>query len=301
MPAGGAPGAVVVDGKKAWQENGGRPGIDARWEHCIVVFDREGNVTERWTQWDSLLERPHAVYISPYDPEKHVWVIEDGQHAIFKFSNDGKELVQTIGTPGEPGDDETHFNRPTFMDWLPDGTFFVGDGYNNQRVVKFDKDGNYLLEWGQEGNAPDETRPSYFNTVHGVAVDPETRRVFVGDRSNHRVQIFDENGEFLDQWRFGDAPSSIYVITVTADGYLWGADHGLNKILKYDLDGNLLYAWGSWGDFPGGLWGVHALSVDQEGNLYTAEVNNGRFQKFRPREGANPNFLIGQPIRSAWE
>ena len=69
-----------------------------RWEHCILVFDRDGNIVEDWTQWDSMLARPHAVYVSPYDPDKHVWIVDDFRHAIFKFTNDGKRLVQTIGT-----------------------------------------------------------------------------------------------------------------------------------------------------------------------------------------------------------
>jgi DNA-binding beta-propeller fold protein YncE len=92
------------------------------------------------------------------------------------------------------------------MAWLPDGTFFVADGYANTRVVKFDKTGKYLTTWGQRGtSAPGkpETRPGYMNNVHGVAVDPQTRRVFVNDRGNGRVQVFDENGKFLDEWSFG--------------------------------------------------------------------------------------------------
>ena len=95
--------------------------------------------------------------------------------------NDGKKLLQTIGEPNVPGTDDKHFYRPTFMAWLPDGTFFVADGYQNTRVVKFDKDGKYLMTWGQRGTPP-EKRPGYFNNVHGIAVDPQTRRVFVNDR-----------------------------------------------------------------------------------------------------------------------
>ena len=181
-PAGGAAGQMPPDGLKAWQEQGGVLGVDARWEHCILVFDRNGNIVEDWTQWDSMLARPHAVYISPYDPEKHVWIVDDFRHAIFKFTNDGKKLVQTIGTSNEHGADDKHFNRPTFMAWLPDGTFFVADGYENTRVVKFDKNGKYLMAWGQKGTPPNETRPGYMNNVHGIAVDPRTRRVFVNDR-----------------------------------------------------------------------------------------------------------------------
>jgi DNA-binding beta-propeller fold protein YncE len=284
----------------------GNPGVDWRWEHIVTVFDAQGNLIEDWTQWDKMFRRPHAIYISPYDPEKSVWIVDDYRHAIFKFSNDGKKLLQTIGEPNVPGADDKHFNRPTFMAWLPDGTFFVADGYANTRVVKFDKDGKFLATWGQPGQgggrgAGPEKRPGYFNNVHGIAVDPQTRRVFVNDRNNGRVQVFDENGKYLDEWNFGPRPPmDIHSFIVTSDRKLWAADQGTHKILGYDLEGHFLYSWGSWGEYPGGMWGVHGMSTDQEGNLYVAEVNNGRIQKYRPRAGANPAFLVGKPWKGVW-
>src|SRR3990170_5454810 len=277
-PGAGGPGADPDDPAQAWI---GRMGIDARWEHCIVVVNAAGDMVEDWTQWDSMLKRPHAVYINPYDAEKHVWVVDDHAHTLLKFSHDGKQLVQTIGTRGQKGADGTHSNRPTFIAWLPDSSFYVADGYNGNRVAKFDKDGKFLLDWGQRGTPP-ETRPNHFNTVHGVAVDPQTRRVFVSDRSNRRIQVFDENGKFLDQWS-GGPQSSPQFLHIGVDRTLWFPDNGTWKIVKYDLEGHFLYSWGSQGDFPGGMWNVHGMSVDQEGNLYIAEVGNGRPQKFRPR------------------
>jgi hypothetical protein len=119
-------------------------GVDARRHHAIVVVDGQGKITEDWTQWDTMFKRPHAIYISPYDAQKHVWVVDDHTHAIYKFTNDGKKHVQTIGTPNVPGADGTHFNRPTYMAWLPDGTFYVSDGYNGTRVAKFDASGKFL-------------------------------------------------------------------------------------------------------------------------------------------------------------
>jgi DNA-binding beta-propeller fold protein YncE len=94
--------------------------------------------------------------------------------------------------------------------------------------------------------------------VHGVGVDPQTGRVFVNDRDNRRIQVFDANG-------------------------------------------NLLSAWGVAGDFPGAIRGVHGMAVDQEGNLYVAEVDNGGFQKFVPRAGPNPAYLMGKQVYAAWE
>ena len=112
-----------------------------------------------------------------------------------------------------------------------DDAMFVADGYANTRVVKFDHDGNYLMTWGQAGNPPTETRPGYMNNVHGVAVDVQTRRVFVNDRANNRVQVFTEDGEFLDEWSFGPEPTDIHLFYIGADNELWAEDRATNKIL----------------------------------------------------------------------
>lgn len=287
-------GPVTAAGNPVW---GGKLGVDARWEHCIVVVDANGNMIEDWTKWDSILKRPHYVTINPYDPDKHVWVVDDQGHAIYEFTHDGKQLVKTLGTPNQPGNDEKHFNRPTFINWLPDGTMFVTDGYGNTRVVKFDKDGKFMMTFGQPSNPPDDMRPSVFKDVHGVVFDPPTHRVFVTDRADHRIEIFDENGKFLDQWSTGK-PSTPQFLYMAADRSVWIADGTTAKIIKFDLDGHYLYSWGSQGDWPGALWNVHGMSVDPEGNLYLAEVNNGRAEKFRPRPGANPALLIGQRMRA---
>jgi DNA-binding beta-propeller fold protein YncE len=301
LPGNGGTGQLAEEGIQAWERAGRKIGVDARWEHCILIFDAAGNLIDSWNQWDSMLQRPHFIAISPYDPQKHVWLVDDHKHVIHKFTNDGKTKVQTIGTYGMPGADGTHFNRPTYMDWFPDGSFVVADGYNGTRVAKFDKDGKFLLQWGQKGENGKETRPGYFNNVHGIAVDPKTRQVFVNDRGNRRIQVFDENGKFLREWSVGKDPSDVHLIHIFSDGYVWGADRGTNKIVKWDLNGNFQYAWGTWGDFPGGFWGVHGLSVDQEGNVYVAEVDNGGGQKFRPRQGANSAMMLGKPLRVAWK
>jgi len=292
-----SPGNTGSDGWNEWQ---GTLGVDARWEHCLIVVDRDGNIVEEWTQWDHLFRRPHSVAINPYDPDKHVWVVDDRQHVVYKFTNDGSDLVQTLGVIGEPGEDGGHFNRPTFLAWLPDSTLFVTDGYANTRVVKFDSDGNFLLTWGEPGDPPNDTRPGRFNAVHGIAIDPNTRRVYVTDRTNRRIQVFDENGAFLHQFSTGN-PSTPQYLYLGTDRNLWIADNQTSKIVKFDTEGRYQYSWGSQGQWPGAMWNVHGLSVDQEGNLYIAEVNNGRAQKFVPREGANPDFLVGLPLRSAWE
>jgi hypothetical protein len=252
------------------------------WRNCIVIVDANGKATQSWTQWDHLFEDgrgPHSVLISPYDPERNVWVPDDIHHQIFKFTNDGKKLLQTLGMRDEAGNDDKHFKRPTDIAWLPDGTFFVSDGYGNTRVVKFDKNGKYLMTWGTPG-----TGNGQMNTPHSIATD-KNRRVYVADRANNRIQVFDENGKYLDQFPNITQP---YNIHISADQYLWVFSGPLDKMLKYDLNGKLLYAWGTHGTAPGLFWAVHSFSADTDGNLYTAEVFGGRPQKFRPKAGADP-------------
>jgi hypothetical protein len=309
----------------------GIDGKDYRWKHIITVYDSRGNVKEAWTQWDSLFRpdhpnvlsqgRVHKILISPYDPEKRVWAIDDGHEVIRIFSNDGTKLLQTIGTlnttternakmtgnTGRPsyiqktGPSDQTFGRQTDIAWLPDGTFFVTDGYEETRVVKFDKDGKFLMAWGERGEAGgNEKRPGYFNTVHGIAIDNQ-RRIYVNDRSNRRIQIFDESGKFLNQWYLGDGPTATYHIYMAADQHLWASDgHGNFKFYKFDLNGKMLFSWGTQMPESGGLWGTHQFGVDQNGNLYTAEVWGGRPQKFVPRPNVDASYLIGQPVRAAW-
>jgi DNA-binding beta-propeller fold protein YncE len=290
------PGALFKPGT---QEPGddldtGTPDVDWKWGRIINVIDAQGNHIEDWTQYDKMFRRPHSVFESPYDPQKDVWIVDDYRHAIFRFSNDGKKLLQTLGTPNVPGNDATHFYRPTFMAWAPNGDFYVADGYANTRVVKFDRTGKFLMTWGEKGDAGKETRPGYFNNVHGVAVDPQTGRVFVNDRGNRRIQVFDANGKYLDSWSVGRPPADIHLVYMDGSRMLWAFDRASSKMIKYDLNGNLQYTWGMWGN-AGGFWGVHGMHVDSEGNFYVAEVDNGGAQKFRPRAGANPAFLLTKP------
>ena len=178
------------------------------WNYVLYIVDRDGELVENWDQHNKMFVRPHRVKINPYDPERHVWVVDDGAQQVTKFTRDGKKVVMQLGEFRKRGNDESHFGRPTDVAWLPDGTFFVSDGYTNTRVVKFDKDGNFLMTWGEKGNAPNETRPSYMNTVHGIAID-DNRRVYVADRANSRIQVFDENGKYLDEW--GDIKRPYYI------------------------------------------------------------------------------------------
>ena len=300
------------DGRNATCGPAERRGWERRYHHVLFVVDGEGNQVQHWGQHDKLFEAPcgrgpHKIKMSPYDPDKHVWVIDDQLHMIYKFTYDGK-IVMSLGTKGKRGRDAGKlFDRPTDVAWLPDGTFFISDGYGGTRVAKFDKNGNFIKDWGKAPADPKKPGPNEFNTVHSIAVTAD-RRLFVVDRGHGRIQIFDEEGKFLDMFSTGpegptlDYPlgavvSRPYAHLITADQMLWVTDGGTNRVLKYDLNGNYQYGWGQPGPYPGQFGGPHALTVDQDGNLYIAEVFSGRVQKFRPKPGADPSKLVGQELR----
>lgn len=265
------------------------------WRHCLYTLDSEGRVREMWDQWDHLCEGsdgpgPHRVRISPYDPERRVWVINETFHQIYVLSNDGSELLLTLGEKGVPGDDATHFARPQDVAFLPDGRILVADGLDNHRVMILDADARYLGEFGGQGDAPGQ-----FNGIHAVAVGPGGR-IFALDRSGGRVNVF----------RTTEDPSSVeHVATwdglalpldlIVNDDAVWLTDLGPLRFVKFDFDGNRLYEWEVPRDMPDGYLEVHTFSVDSEGNLYGGDNQYGRTQKLVPKAGADPALLIGPP------
>jgi len=289
------------DGSTATCDPEPKRGWERRYHHVLFVVDRNGKQVDYWPQYDKLFEMkcgrgPHKIKISPYDPEKHVWIIDDQLHMIYKFTYDMKQIVMTLGTKGQRGRDGGRlFDRPTDIDWLPDGTFFISDGYGGTRVAKFDKDGKFLMDWGTKPKDPNNPGPNEFNTVHSIAISKD-RRLFVVDRGHRRFQVFDENSKFLTMFSTG-VNSSPYYHYISTDGYFWVGDGGTNRILKYDLNGHYLYGWGGRGGQPGQFNGPHSLTVDQEGNLYVAEVFNGRVVKFHPKANADPAKVAGQELR----
>lgn len=241
--------------------------------NSIMIVDAAGNLIESWTQWDHLFadgRGPHSIRINPHDPARHVWVIDDYHHQIFEFTNDGKSLLRTIGERDVAGNDGTHFRRPTDIDWLPDGTFFISDGYGNTRVAKFDKNGNFVRAWGTRG-----TGPGQFDTPHGIAVGPD-RRVYVSDRSNKRIQVFDENGTFVAEW----PKIMAQTVMMGGNGHLYLYDSDQQKYVEYDLTGGVVSSF----TIPGSF--AHQISADAGGNVYAAGSRHGQPMKFRPKAGA---------------
>jgi len=260
------------------------PGTETR--NCIIVVDRNGKLIEAWTQWDKLFEgggSPHKIRISPYDPEKSVWVVNDGKHTIHKFTNDGKQLLLTIGEAGVPGDDATHFGSPQDVAFLPDGSILVADGLRNARIAKFDKTGKFVSSFGTRGNGPGQ-----LSGVHGIAVDKDGK-IYVADRSNRRVQIFDQSGQSLDIWPNLRQANDI---VLSADGTVWVVDGTNARLLQFDKTGKRLYFWGTYGMQPGQFWEPHQISIDSEGNLYVADSFGGRTAKYVPARNAEPSKLI---------
>jgi DNA-binding beta-propeller fold protein YncE len=262
----------------------------AEMRNCILVVDGQGKLIESWTQWDKLFIAaggtgggPHKVKISPYDPQRHVWIVNDARQVIYKFTNDGKQLVQTLGETDVAGDDEKHFGLPQDIAFLPDGSLLVADGLRNTRIVKLDKDGKFIKQWGTRGNGPGQ-----FNGLHGIDAD-RNGKVYVADRGNNRIQIFDSNGTHLDTWPNLRFPNHV---VAAPDGTVWVSDGTNARLLHYDANGKLLYFWGTYGTYPGAFWELHQFSVDSEGNLYTADSFGGRTQKYRPKAGADPARLV---------
>ncbi len=263
----------------------------ARMQHMVMVFDKAGKLVDSWEQFNKEFVSAHSVSISPYDPEKSVWLVDHSGHQVVKFSNDGKKLLMRMGEKGVPAADKTHFNRPSGIAFMPNGDFFVTDGYENTRVVRFSKDGKYLYEFGKNGKGANPG-PSEFNTVHSMVIDAK-HRLYVSDRDNSRVQVFDEQGKFIEMWK--DIPLP-YFLYMDKNQNIWIGDGTVHKIMKYDLNGKLLYQWGTFGRRPGELWGPHAISVDSEGSLYIANAQGNNVAKYRPKKGADPAKLIPAPF-----
>ena len=265
------------------------------WQNCIYTIDGDGNVIDIWEQWDYLCAGsegpgPHRLRISPYDPERRVWVVNETFHQIYVFSNDGSELLMTLGEKDTPGDDETHFGRPQDVAFLPDGRVLVADGLDNHRVIILDKDGHYLSEFGGRGDGPGE-----FNGVHALGVGPDGL-IFALDRSGGRVNVFRTTDdprevEFVDAW--GGLGLTLDII-VNEDS-IWITTLGPLRFIKFDFEGDRQYTWNVPRELPDGYLEVHTFTVDSDRNLYGGDNQYGRTQKFVPKPGVDPSLIIGPP------
>lgn len=286
----------------------------------VIEVDGNGNVIKNWTKWDTLFNTPHQVYISPYDPERAIYIVERGgkqpgprgvdvHEAVYKFSNDGETLIWKLVDPASKmsGAQQramtdlkpTDFGDPSVMTFLPDGKhFLLADGYQNGRIQTWTTDGEWVSEFGQIDRDPAEGGPpGEFDLLHGIAVD-KAGRIYVGDRNNNRIQLFTPDGKFIEEWDHVIDPVGIFVDESES---VWVVSAAGNRMLKYNTQGQLLYHWGAYGrtagGFPGGFARPHEVDVDQEGNVYITSWDwPGYLSKFTPKPGADPAHLIGQKL-----
>jgi DNA-binding beta-propeller fold protein YncE len=271
------------------------PDEENRQQRMIVVYNREGRLIESWDQWSSILPDVQQVQANPYDPERSIWVATD--ESLEAFSRDGKRHVRSISVKDIPPAETQSGNFVVeHFAWASNGDLYAAGGH---RIVRFSKDGTFISAFGQAGNRPGQLgifgEGLHGAGIHGVVIDSNTNRMYVADRVNSRIQVFDLNGKFLDVWPNIPGP---YCIRLTADGqFLWVADGYTQKIMKYEaMTGRLVpgSTWGTMGIAPGAIWGFHYFTTDSEGNLYVGEDNAYRIQKFVPRADGNPVQLIRQ-------
>ena len=248
-----------------------------RGEHPMVVFDREGNFLRSWGE--GVFRRAHGVHMAPDDT---IWLTDDGDHTVRQCTLDGKVLL-TIGIPGKPAPymSGEPFHRCTHTALSPQGDLYVSDGYGNARVHKYAPDGKLLRSWGEPG-----TDPGQFNIPHNICCDPDGW-VYVADRENHRVQVFDGNGKYETQWNNMHRPSGLYHGARRARAASTSARSAARMAVNYDMpnigprvsiyshQGELLARLGDRlaGLEPGQFISPHGLAVDSRGDIYVGEVS----------------------------
>ena len=243
-------------------------GEQAPW---LLCFDSKGELL--FTRQEPAMGRPHMVAV---DADDAVWVCDDGNHVIYKLSATG-EILKTLGKKGIAGDDGSHFDRQTDIAFGPNGEMYVSDGDSegeNRRIVKLDRDGNFLLEWGKEGIGPGEFAPP-----HAVTVDDEGT-VFVSDRNNWRVQVFDADGKLEAVWSH---LGRIYDVVPDGNGDYFTIDGKVGRITKVDQQGNVIGFFGTAGDGEGQLSTGHSIALCPNGDIVIGHLD-GRVQRFSNRQ-----------------
>ena len=262
----------------------------------------------------------HTVRI---DKDDNIWATDKGSDMVIKFNPQGR-VEMVFGRKSEASDAEAHphernknpplphvdgrFRQPTDVTWGPNGNIYISDGYVNSRVAKFDKDGDWIKSWGQRGKGPGE-----FNIVHTIAADAQGN-IYVGDRNNRRIQVFDGDGNFrremkIDvpfdderqagdrqqarpdqlpadrrQLRAGRAVGDLH--HAAPNQVLFASDSYPGRIYKLSLDGKVLGYLGKSGKQLKQFGWIHEIACPSENELYVAEILNWRVQKLllRPEQ-----------------
>ncbi len=244
-------------------------------EDTIAIADADGRLIAGWGK--NLFIMPHGLSL---DASGNVWVTDVGAHQVRQFSPAGR-LLLTLGEFRKAGNDRAHFNRPTDVAFGPDGTVYVSDGYKNTRVVRFTREGRYLGEWGVPGKGPGQ-----FDLPHGIAVD-RSGQVYVADRENNRLQIFDSNGRYLSEWgtdRLGDP----YGVTVAPDGSIYVVDGGFQpdrtraRVIHLTAAGRVIGTFTAATATNGDVLG-HDIAIGPDGTVYLADAWANRIRKLAAR------------------
>ena len=223
-----------------------------RGEPAFFTLDPTGKFVRSWGE--DIFDWSHGLRV---DKDGFIWATDGRSHEVFKFNPDG-EILLRLGQRGVGGDGPDTFNRPTDVVVAPNGDFFVTDGYVNSRVVKFSADGTFIKTWGTTG-----TEPGQFDLPHTIVMD-SAGRLLVGDRENGRIQIFDQEGSFVEQWTHLGKPYGLYM---DSDDTLFMVEGEAETLLVVDgKTGELL-------ETVEGLELSHWVSMDPDGNVYVAEVN----------------------------
>ena len=250
-----------------------------RGKHPVIVFDREGNLLKTWGE--GLFENAHGAGIGP---DGSIYCTDDHLHIIYKFTQEG-ELLQTIGNKGQPSDTGyipewhdifwslttiTHggppFNRPTGVVVTASGEMYVSDGYGNARVHKLSPDGKLLFSWGEPGYLPGQ-----FRLPHYICLDNQ-ERVWIADRENSRLQIFDAKGKFLDQWEDFIRPTDV---KIDKNNTVYVTEL-CQRVSILSLDGKVLTRFGNQRgkDLNTALFlAPHTVAIDSRGDIYVGEVS----------------------------
>jgi DNA-binding beta-propeller fold protein YncE len=265
LPPGGNFGeasGVAVDGK-------GHILVFNRGPQPLMEFDKNGKFLR--TIGAGLFDSSHGLRI---DAGGNLWTTDVGSHVVLKLSPAGRVLM-VLGRKGYAGDTPELFNKPTDVAFSAAGDIFVSDGYGNNRVVKFDRNGKFVKAWGKKGAGPGD-----FDLPHAIVVDAKDR-VYVADRTNKRIQIFDFEGRVIGQWSHVGTPWGLYITgDKETNQKLFMSDGNANRVLQLDLDGKVIGSFGGPGRMPGELSFAHALAVTPTGDIYVSEILNWRVQKF---------------------
>tara|TARA_B110000305_G_scaffold237518_1_gene301007 strand:+ start:524 stop:1501 length:978 start_codon:yes stop_codon:yes gene_type:complete len=267
---------VFHRGSRVWQTP--MPTEKIKEKTILILDNKTGKIKNAWGS--NLFIMPHGLEV---DNEDNIWVTDVALHQVFKFNYTG-ELLMVLGVPNESGNDSLHFNLPTDVAVSPSGSFYVSDGYGNSRVMKFSKEGDYLFEWGKFG-----TDKGAFNIPHGLDLD-KSGNVYVADRENNRIQKFDSLGGFINLWQ-NKSIGQLYSVNINNDeNYLLGIDYVIDEnfvpvgsdIFRFDLNLNLNTRFGRSGFYKGKNKRYHDVQVDENGNIYAADILDNSIQKFMP-------------------